>query len=304
MSSMTVSVAFIGAGAIGLPMVRRIADAGFDVDVVERAPERRRTVRSAGLRVTDDLAVCGRHELVIVMVATPEQLVSALCGPHGALAAMQRGSVCIVMSTVGTRAIERVKPDAAVAGVELLDVPVSGGVAGAEAGRLKLFASGPQEQLSRCADVLASLGEAIPCGQTPGSGQVVKLVNQLLCSVHLAVAAEALVYAESLGLDPTTVLDAVRGGAGASWMLSDRGPRMLMTEAAPITSTVAIFEKDSALVAAAAEEVGFRPPLLSAAAEIFARAGAMGLSALDDSQVIRVYRDAAPGRRAPGAGES
>lgn len=294
---MTVTVAFIGAGAIGLPMVRRIAAAGFDVDVVERAPERRTEVRSAGLPVTDDLAVCGRHDVVIVMVATPEQLISALCGPQGAIASMQQGSVCIVMSTVGAEAIERVKPDAAMARVELLDVPVSGGVAGAEAGRLKLFASGPQEQLSRCTDVLACLGEAIPCGPAPGSGQVVKLVNQLLCSVHLAVAAEALVYAESLGLDAATVFDAVRGGAGASWMLSDRGPRMLMKERAPITSTIAIFEKDSALVAAAAEEAGFEAPLLSAAAKIFARAGTMGLSDLDDSQVIRVYRDADVGRR-------
>ncbi len=298
---MTDSVAFIGAGAIGLPMVGRIAGGGFEVDVVERAPERRAEVRSAGLRVTDDVAVCGRHDTVLVMVATPEQLASALSGPVGALAHMRRGSTCIVMSTVGARAIEEVKEESSVAGVELLDIPVTGGVAGAEEGRLKLFASGPREAVNRCADVLACLGEVIYCGSEPGSGQLVKLVNQLLCSVHLAAAAEALAYAESLGLDPAAVLAAMQGGAAGSWMLSNRGPRMLMKDRVPVTSTVSIFEKDSSLVAAAAEGAAFHAPLLTAAAGVFARARVMGLSDLDDSQVIRVYRAPDAGRESTGA---
>ena len=299
---MTASVGFIGAGAIGLPMLRRIAEGGFEVEAVELAPDRQALVRSGGIPVSADVAVCSRHEIVIVMVATPDQLIAALCGAGGAISHMKPGSSLVVMSTVGPEAVRRVQQDASAAAVELLDVPVSGGVAGAEAGRLKLFASGPPTTLSRCLPVMACLGEIVSCGPSVGSGQAVKLVNQLLCGVHLAVAAEALVYAEALGLDPAAVLKAVTGGAAGSWMLSDRGPRMLATDRVPVSSAVAIFEKDASLVAAAAREVGFKAPLLAAAADIFARARALGLSDLDDSQVIRVYRSGTVTASDPGVG--
>jgi 3-hydroxyisobutyrate dehydrogenase-like beta-hydroxyacid dehydrogenase len=116
----------------------------------------------------------------------------------------------------------------------------------------------------------------------------VKVVNQHLCSVHIVAAAEALSLGASLGLDQAAVLDLVAGGAAGSWMLSDRGPRMLEDDPT-VTSTIGIFVKDSGLVAEAAASAGADVPVLAAARARYLAAAEAGLERADDSQVIRTY---------------
>jgi 3-hydroxyisobutyrate dehydrogenase/putative dehydrogenase len=130
----------------------------------------------------------------------------------------------------------------------------------------------------------------VHCGARVGDGQAVKLVNQLLCGVHIAAAAEALAYAESLGLDPRFVFETIRHGAANSFMLEDRGERMLEEEYVPPKSALDIFVKDMGLVGNAAEERGFEAPLAAAALEMYLAGRDAGLGAEDDSGVIRVFR--------------
>jgi 3-hydroxyisobutyrate dehydrogenase/putative dehydrogenase len=130
----------------------------------------------------------------------------------------------------------------------------------------------------------------VQCGPRVGDGQAVKLVNQLLCGVHIAAAAEALAYAEALGLDPRFVFETIRHGAANSFMLEDRGERMLKEEFVPPKSALDIFVKDMGLVRKAAEERGFETPLSSAALELYLAGKEEGLGAEDDSGVIRVFR--------------
>jgi 3-hydroxyisobutyrate dehydrogenase-like beta-hydroxyacid dehydrogenase len=130
----------------------------------------------------------------------------------------------------------------------------------------------------------------VHCGARVGDGQAVKLVNQLLCGVHIAAAAEALAYAESLGLDPRFVFETIRHGAANSFMLEDRGERMLEEEYVPPKSALDIFVKDMGLVGRAAEERGFEAPLAAAALEMYLAGHDAGLGAEDDSGVIRVFR--------------
>nr|WP_237090001.1 NAD-binding protein [Nesterenkonia sp. PF2B19] len=137
------------------------------------------------------------------------------------------------------------------------------------------------------------MGTVVDCGEQVGRGQAFKAVNQLLCSVHIVAAAEALALAETLGLEPEAVLDAVSAGAAASWMLADRGPRMLEGLAGvepEVRSAVGIFVKDSGLVAEIAAAHDLDTPLLRAAQAKYAEAAAAGLIGQDDSQVIRTYR--------------
>ena len=285
------TVAFIGVGAIGLPMAQRLAGAGHAVLAIEASPVRRDEARSAGLSVAT-MADVARADVVIAMVATADQLESALCGEDGALARARGDATLVIMSTVGPAAVEKVAAAAAEHGVAVLDVPVTGGVSGAESGSLTLLAAGEPATLAAVSDVLSVMGSIFPCGNRIGDGQSFKLVNQLLCSVHLAAAAEALEFAERLGLDPARVLDAVGSGAGGSWMLRDRGPRMLADDA-EVTATVDIFVKDSGLAADAAADVGFATPLLAAAHGAFCAASDMGLGHHDDSRVRRAYQPAA-----------
>jgi 3-hydroxyisobutyrate dehydrogenase len=202
---------------------------------------------------------------------------------------LDEGALCVVMSTVGPRAVERAARAAAERGVGVLDVPVTGGVAGARTGSLTLFASGDPALVERARAVLDPMGRVRVCGPEVGQGQRMKVVNQLLASVHLVAAAEALAFAERVGLDPAQVLEYVGAGAGDSWMLGDRGPRMLESTDVEVTSAVDVFVKDSDLVAEAVAEAGFDAPLLRAANAAFHAASASGLGARDDSRVIETY---------------
>jgi len=133
------------------------------------------------------------------------------------------------------------------------------------------------------------MGTVHATGERLGDGQSIKVVNQHLCSVHIAAAAEALNLARALGLDPARVLQLVEKGAAGSWMLSDRGPRMLAGTDVEVTSSINIFVKDSGLVAQAGASSGAQLPLLELAHQRFCQAAEAGLGLRDDSRVIETW---------------
>jgi 3-hydroxyisobutyrate dehydrogenase-like beta-hydroxyacid dehydrogenase len=282
-------VAFVGVGAIGLPMAVRIAGAGHSVIAFDVSRQRRELARAAGVEVADGMADLSGCDVAVFMVATGGQLEAALQGSGGALEQLAPGSLCIVMSTVGPEAVRKAARAVADRDVGLVDAPVTGGVAGASAGSLTIFASGDPSLLDAAEPVLAPMGGVRPCGPEVGQGQFMKVINQLLASVHLVAAAEALAFARRVGLDPRRVLESIKDGAAGSWMLNDRGPRMLEGTDVEVTSAVDIFVKDSDLVAAAAADAGFDAPLLRAANAAFRAASDRGLGHRDDSRVIETY---------------
>lgn len=170
------------------------------------------------------------------------------------------------MSTVGPGVVRGLEERLAERGLRLLDAPVSGGVARAERGDLLIMAGGPRELFEELRPALEAMGSTVAhCGESVGDGQSVKLVNQLLCGVHIAAAGEALAYAAALGLDPRSVHETIRHGAAASFMLDDRGERMLQRAFTPVKSALDIFVKDMGLVREAAGEQGFATPLADTA---------------------------------------
>lgn len=282
-----IAVTLIGLGATGLPIALRLAEVGFDVTGVEIRPERREVAAAAGLRVAERLESAASADAVILQVTTPDQVEQLLA--DGLAEAMRPGATLVLMSTVGPEPARSYAEQARAAGVALVDVPFTGGVDRAREGGLNLFVSGDPTDLAPVRPLLAALGEQVECGDAVGHGQSYKMVNQLLTSVHISAAAEALALADRLGLNPVRAFEAVSTGAGRSWLLTDRGPRMLQRENAPHVSSLAIFIKDSALVAQAAEQAGLDARIIRAAAEVYARAADLGLADEDDSQVIRAY---------------
>ena len=218
-----------------------------------------------------------------------EQLEAATDGAEGALVSLRPGSTLVISSTVGPEVVRDLTARASERGVELLDAPVSGGPVRARSGELVVMAAGSDAAYERVAPLLHSLGASVVrCGEV-GIGQATKLVNQLLAGIHIAAAAEALGYAQALGLDPRKVFEIVRGGAAASFMLEDRGGRMLSRSFEPAMSAVDIFNKDMGLVLETAAAAGYSPRLSAVAAELYREASDLGLSAADDSAVIDVY---------------
>jgi 3-hydroxyisobutyrate dehydrogenase-like beta-hydroxyacid dehydrogenase len=285
-----VNVSFIGVGAIGLPMAKRLIP-HHNVTVFDLAPHRVNELVQLGASAAESAAkAAAASEIVILMVATPDQLQQAVFGPDGAAEGFKIGATAVIMSSVGVESATSVADRLTKQNVRVVDAPVTGGVVRAVTGELTLLTSGADEDIERVRPVLRHLGTKLArCGGKVGDGQAVKLVNQLLCSVHLAVAGEALNFAKRLGLDPEEVLKTVGAGAAASFMLNDRGPRMLSVDEPPVLSAVDIFVKDSTLVKDAAARVGADVPLLEEANAKFKDASAAGFGRLDDSSVIRAF---------------
>lgn len=279
------NVTFIGLGAIGLPMAQRINASGHAVTGVDLSSRARGLAQESGLAAVDGFADAPAAGVVVAMVATPRQLASLVDGVGANLA----GQTWVIMSTVGPDAVRREGERLAAAGARVIDAPVTGGTARAKRGELVIFAAGAQRDIDDARPVLDAMGTVRITGTKLGDGQAIKLVNQHLCSVHIVAAAEALNLARSLGLDPAAVLDLVETGAAGSWMLSDRGPRMLQAADVTVTSAIDIFVKDSDLVVAAARACGADVPLLSVANARYHAAADAGLGARDDSRVIDTW---------------
>ncbi len=285
MTDSRMKVTFIGVGAIGLPMALRIQGAGHQVAGIEVSEAAIATAQASGIDTVSQLSDAPHADVVVVMVATPEQLASLV----GQLTNTVRGQLWVIMSTVGPDSVREQGDKLRKLGARVVDAPVTGGVARAKTGELTIFAAGVAEDVDAAKPVLDVMGTVRATGTRLGDGQSIKVVNQHLCSVHLAAAAEALNLARSLGLDPATVLSLVEKGAAGSWMLSDRGPRMLAGTDVQVTSAVNIFVKDSGLVAEAGASCGAPLPLLTIAHEHYQQAAAMGLGLRDDSRVIETW---------------
>ena len=281
------TMTFVGIGAIGLPMATLLSRAGYSITGVDPFPAARGRALAAGVATVARFRDTPRSDIVIVMVATPEQLAElvteALAGEFVA------GQTWIIMSTVGPVSVVQESARLVAAGAAVIDAPVTGGVTGARRGELVIFAAGSHRLVEQIAPVLEVLGRVRVVGRAVGDGQGIKVVNQHLAAVHIVAAAEALNLAASLGLNRETVLDLIKDGAAGSWMLTDRGPRMLMNTDAPVTSTINIFVKDSNLVAEAAMNSGAAVPMLAVARSRYEAAAAQDLGLRDDSRVIETY---------------
>lgn len=279
-------VVFVGVGAIGLPMARRIQQAGHQVLGVDVSEGSRQRAQAAGIEAVDDIRQAPSADVVVVMVATPGQL-HALVERALPQVAGQRW---VIMSTVGPEAVREAASALQTAGARVIDAPVTGGTARASTGELVIFTAGEAAEIAFVAPVLNAMGAPAVVGSQPGDGQGIKVINQHLCSVHIVAAAEALSLACALGLDAAAVLALVEKGAAGSWMLSDRGPRMLQGTEVEVSSAINIFVKDSGLVAAAAAACQTEVPLLQVAHARYQAAADAGLGLRDDSRVIETWR--------------
>ncbi|NVM98243.1 NAD(P)-dependent oxidoreductase [Arthrobacter sp. SDTb3-6] len=295
------TVAVLGLGAMGLPMATRLASRlsvhGYDI-----AEPRLKLASAAGIATFGSARAAAQGaDALLLAVRNGEQLNEVLFGDAGVAPVLARGSVVILTSTVGTEAIPATVERLAEYGVELVDAPLSGGPVRAGDGDLLIVVGATpsaREQAAPVLDLLASTLSIV--GDNPGDGQALKTVNQLLCGVHIAAAAEALALADALGLDAAKTLSALEAGAAGSFMLSNRGPRILQAYAdggADVLSRLDIFVKDMGIVGKAARAAGLAAPVAAAAEQLYLLGQAQGLAAADDSAVIKVV---APARRHAG----
>ncbi len=283
-------IGFVGLGAMGTPMAVNLLQAGHEVtgyDLREKALEP--VIDAGGQAAANVVEAAEEAELFWLMVVSGDQARSVLFDA-GAAAALPRGAIVVSSCTQAPAQAVDTAQRLADMGLVMLDAPVSGGAAGARAAALTMMVSGDPAALAKVRPAFEAVGKRIfDVGQKPGLGSTAKMINQLLCGVHIAAAAEAMNVAERAGVPLATMHEIISVSAGNSWMWSDRGPRMMQDEPA-VTSAVDIFVKDLGIVLDQGKSVRQGLPLASAAMQMFLAASGLGHGAADDSQVIRAYR--------------
>jgi 3-hydroxyisobutyrate dehydrogenase len=274
---------------MGLPMANNLLARGFKVRGFDVRPAATEALAAAGaVPATSAAAALDGADVAVLMVVNAAQAEQILF-TGDALAALPEDGIVMLMATCPPAAVQAIAARVLASGRRFVDAPVSGGVVGAVGATLTVMAAAPRTVFDAVKPLLDALGDKVfHVGERPGQGATVKTVNQLLCVVHIAVAAEAFALAEKVGVDANVVLDILGGSSASSWMLRDRGPRMLQAEP-EVTSAVDIFVKDLGIVLEAGRDSKAALPLAALAHQMFLSVSGKGDGASDDSQVIRAY---------------
>ncbi|HEY9870706.1 MAG TPA: NAD(P)-dependent oxidoreductase [Candidatus Obscuribacterales bacterium] len=261
----TINIAYLGLGIMGSAMAANLARAGQRVLAWNRTPGRpaARLVAEAGAQVVNSIeqAVEGA-EVIFTCLADVPDVEAVLLGAEGVSTYALKGAIVVDMSTIGPRSARHLATQLNGAGLRFLDAPVTGGDAGARSGTLTIMVGGDPETLDACRPLLEMLGKSIHyCGPV-GSGQAVKLCNQVLCAINMLAVSEALCLADDLGVERSLVVDVCSRGAGGSWALSNLAQRIIASDLAPGFMIKHIL-KDLRLVG---ESVSHRPDRLPATA--------------------------------------
>lgn len=290
MSEPVSTVAFIGLGAMGAPMAENLVKRQFRVRGFDMREAARQALESAGGEGAASAAEAAEGADALVLMVVNAAQARAVLFEAGALAALAPAACVILMATCPPGEAEAIGAEVMASGRHFVDAPVSGGVNGARNTTLTIMVGAPLDSFALAKPVLDALGDKVfHVGEKPGQGATVKTVNQLLCGVHIAAAAEALSLAEKAGIDGRLLFEILGGSAASSWMLKDRGPRM-QDEEPMVASAVDIFVKDLGIVLDAGRSARAALPLAAAAHQMFLAASGLGHGARDDSQVVRAYR--------------
>jgi 3-hydroxyisobutyrate dehydrogenase len=212
------SVAMLGVGTMGHAMATNVLRAGIPTIVWNREPEATRDLAELGAEVANTAADAARRAAIVVTMVTDADAVMSIAGEQGMLAALAPGAIWVQMSTIGVAGIERVatlvenqRPD-----ITLVDAPVSGSKGPAEAGKLTIFASGPDDARARVTPLFNAIGQRTMWVGPVGTGTRLKLVNNTWLAFGAEAVDASVALAHQLGLDTEAVADALGAGPLAS----------------------------------------------------------------------------------------
>jgi 3-hydroxyisobutyrate dehydrogenase-like beta-hydroxyacid dehydrogenase len=213
-------VGFIGLGSQGGPMARRIVEAGYATTLWARRPESLEPYADTAARTAASPAeLAAASDLVCLCVVNDADVEEVITGEQGVLAGLAAGGIIAVHSTVHPDTCRSLAERAAARGVTLIDATVSGGGPGAAAGALLVMVGGDDETVERCRPVFETYGDPVTHLGPLGSGQLAKLINNVLFTANLGAAASALALGESLGMDRQRLADVVSHGSSRSFAL-------------------------------------------------------------------------------------
>jgi len=278
-------VGFIGLGAMGLPMAKRVLGGGHKVyTTFHRRREPAQELGAMGAEVLQSPGeVAQAADVVITIVPADAELKETIFGKAGILKGFANGKVLIEMTSGTALAMREVDEAIRAKGGSVLDAPVSGGTSGAEQGTLTIMVGGDEALLERCRPLLQTMGTCIVRVGKVGQGKVVKIVNQMMAALHLLTIGEAFALGINSGADPATLYEVIKTSSGYSKMMDLRLPGFLLDGSFKPGFKLDLMKKDVNLALESAKASDSPLPLTSVAARIFADASASGKGSEDFS---------------------
>ena len=289
-------VAFVGLGNMGGGMAANLVKAGHDVNAFDLSPEALTRARDNGCAVFTSVreAVVGVDAVVSML---PNGKIVASVFENDILGHAPTGTILLDCSTFDVGTARSVTADAVAAGYDMVDAPVSGGIAAANGGTLTFMVGGTDAAFARAEPILAAMGKAVIHAGASGAGQAAKICNNMLLGASMIATCETFAMAEKLGLDLQTFYDISSKASGQNWSMTSYCPVPGVGPTTPADNdyqggfATALMLKDLKLAMEAASLAGADVPMGARAAELYAQFDAAGNGGLDFSAIIQTLKD-------------
>ncbi len=285
------TVAFVGLGVMGSAMAVNLVRAGFDVIGYNRTPGKTAALAAHGVRAADSVADAVREaSAVFTMLPAFADVEQVALADGGIVANARPGTLYIDTSSIKPESARRLAAAGAQRELRVLDAPVSGGEQGAKNASLAIMVGGDTDDVAAAAPLLTAVGRTVVHVGPAGSGQLVKLANQLVVGGVLQTVSEALVLLEASAVNLPEALRVLRGGLAGSAVLDVKADAMHARRLEP-GGRIALHLKDMHSVLDAARQVGVAVPAAAVVAELMAVLPAQGRGGLDHGALVAVIAE-------------
>ncbi len=236
MTNNTKQIAFLGLGLMGAPMTANLARRDYSVKAWNRTSDRPsiEIAKNAGATIANSIQeAVETADIIFTCVGDVPDVEEVILGSEGIAKYAKSNALIVDMSTIGSKAVRKIATELKQYDLRFLDAPISGGDIGAQQGTLTIMVGGDRSDFEECLPLFEIMGKNITLCGSVGSGQAVKLCNQVLCAVHMLALSEAMELAKMQGIDRNLIVEVCGTGAAGSWALSNLGPKIINSDLAP-----------------------------------------------------------------------
>jgi 2-hydroxy-3-oxopropionate reductase len=288
------AVGFIGLGIMGRPMAKNLMDAGYELVVHNRSPEKAEELAEEGNATAagSPREVAEACDIVITMLPDSPDVEAVVAGEDGVLEGLREGALLVDMSTISPVVTEELSEKVRNQGASMLDAPVSGGDVGAIEGALSIMVGGSEEDFERARPLFDVMGKVATHVGPSGAGQVVKACNQIVVALTIEAVSEALVLGSKGGVAPEKLVEALSGGLAGSAVMEAKKEKFFSHDFEP-GFRIELHHKDLGIALAAGREYGVALPVTAIVDQMLEASKAKGRGDRDHSALLTLLEEAA-----------
>jgi 2-hydroxy-3-oxopropionate reductase len=287
-------IGFIGLGIMGKPMAKNLMEAGYELVVHNRSPEKAEELAEEGdaTAAGSPREVAAACDIVITMLPDSPDVEAVVAGESGVLEGIRDGALLVDMSTISPVVTEELSEKVREQGASMLDAPVSGGDVGAIEGALSIMVGGSEEDFERARPLFDVMGKATTHVGPIGAGQVVKACNQIVVALTIEAVSEALVLGSKGGVAPEKLVEALSGGLAGSAVMEAKKEKFFSHDFEP-GFRIELHHKDLGIALAAGREYGVSLPVTAIVDQMLEASKAKGRGDRDHSALLTLLEEAA-----------